>query len=105
MGNPHKNALPRCQLRRLKEVCQQLRREAFGENDDQELLIWIDTICCPVGPKAAKDRALANMKKTYENAACVLVLDSLIQRHNAEDLGVEEMSTAIFASGQVYYNI
>ncbi|KAL9037593.1 MAG: hypothetical protein Q9214_005634, partial [Letrouitia sp. 1 TL-2023] len=101
MGNPHKNALPRCQLRRLKEICQQLRREAFGDNDDQELLIWIDTICCPVGPKAAKDRALANMKKTYENAACVLVLDSLIQRHNADDLGVEEMSTAIFASGQI----
>lgn len=101
LGNPYKNALPRFQLRRLEKICQQLRREAFGDNDDQELLIWIDTLCCPVGPKAAKDRALANMRKVYEDATCVLVLDSLIQRQKANYLGPEEMSTAIFASGQV----
>lgn len=40
---------------------------------------WIDTLCVPVGSKQHRNLAISKMRKTYESAHRVLVLDSWIQ--------------------------
>ena len=99
LGNPFANALPRCQLLFLSEACSRLRAKASNGTDQGELLLWCDTLCCPIGPKDAKDRALSRMRETYESATFVLVLDSSIRVNNSSDLSPEEICTVIFSSG------
>jgi len=37
---------------------------------------WIDTLCVPVFPRSACDAAILAVRKTYEQAKAVLVLDA-----------------------------
>ena len=99
LGNPTENALPRCQLRYLHHLLQHLDLDTNAERPRGDLLLWCDTLCCPVAPKTAKDRALTYMRKTYENATHVLVLDTSLQRYNSVSLSPEEICVRIIASG------
>ena len=97
LGNPHDNALPRCQLdflrRTIKEYYADVLPEEFGG-----VLLWCDTLCCPVQPGKAKDIALARMKQTYLEAARVLVLDASLVIQNFETMDLYEACTRIINS-------
>lgn len=74
LGNPYQNALPKCQLVRLSDMVRRLDGQYSNI-----ILFWIDTICIPPdssGMKQAQDLAIPLMRKTYEEATSVLVLDS-----------------------------
>ena len=70
LGNPHANAIHRCQLSRISKLVRSL-------NQEEPIAFWIDTICCPqsLGPKQA---VILRMREIYEKADNVLILDSLI---------------------------
>lgn len=69
LGNPRSNALPRCQLDRISHLVRELY-------EGEPVGFWMDTICCPASPGAAKKLALARMGATYKDADKVLVLES-----------------------------
>lgn len=99
LGNPYANALPRCQLLRLLSLLQCSNMPRDSGDCDQELLLWCDTLCCPVKPSEAKTRALVQMKRTYQDATMVLVLDASLQLCNSNLLTPEEMCIRICSSG------
>lgn len=96
LGNPISNALPECQINRLWNHVRRVR--ALGERyggptswsfwSSPQELIWIDTLCIPVGPadnamiQEVKSRAINHMAPIYAEAAIVYVLDSELQRIN-----------------------
>ena len=95
LGNPQANSLPRCQLQLLSELLR-----PFSEIEDgREILFWIDTLCCPVGPPEAKTMALNTMKKPYTDATHVLVLDSSLRNVEISCLNPTEVCLRIFTSG------
>ncbi|KAG7005122.1 hypothetical protein G7Y79_00021g049890 [Physcia stellaris] len=82
LGNPTETALPRCQLARVKTFINNLD---FGYVDSStlpnypehasKLLLWCDSLCCPVISPEGKNMALRQMYRTYDKATIVLVLD------------------------------
>lgn len=117
LGNPYANALPRCQLSYIGSIIEdldtiarypailgpdlngkevQVRREQ-GDSGE-ELLLWCDTLCCPVQPEEAKHLALEYMYKTYRGATLVLVLDASLRRYNVETVDIDEVSMTISMS-------
>ncbi|KAI4093483.1 MAG: hypothetical protein LQ344_002896 [Seirophora lacunosa] len=88
LGNPKATALPRCQLSRLKSLVDNLdfnylpwtAASGLLENAS-EMLLWCDTLCCPVQDKEAKKMALQQMYRTYESASVVLVLGRGLTSH------------------------
>ena len=119
LGNPRANALPRCQVSNIgkiitdleiaahsrdieihnvegRDVEQQEKDEEGGK--EEELLLWCDTLCCPVQTEEAKHLALEYMYQTYRNAAHVLVLDASLRRHKFESSDIDELSMRIFTS-------
>ena len=110
LGNPYANALPRCQLSNLEKLIRDLdvaaRPRDAGDDqvkekdvqEDEELLLWCDTLCCPVQPAEAKNLALEKMYRTYLDATYVLVLDASLRRSNFESLDIDEWSTRILTS-------
>ena len=111
LGNPYANALPRCQLLNIGKLIQGLdmdfrardiRDDHVTERDSREtkkeLLLWCDTLCCPVQPKVAKDLALEYMHQTYQDATYVLVLDSSLRHCDINKLGIDEVSMRILTS-------
>ena len=71
LGNPHKNALARCQVAFLHQITDNFHA-AVNPHVAEGILLWCDTVCCPTEPGKAKHIALAEMKK----ASQVLVLDA-----------------------------
>lgn len=109
LGHPYANALPRCQLSDLGKRIQELdiatrsrgaQAHHVKEEDveEGELLLWCDTLCCPVQPTEAKDLALEYMYRTYRYATHVLVLDASLMRCDFESLGIDEVSMRILTS-------
>ena len=99
LGNPFDNALPRCQLQHLKRIIQDLISGSTSGDDSPESLLWIDTLCCPVGPEDAKRRALSEIKRTYEQATYVLVIDSTLQACTSETMDPIEIWASMMLSG------
>ena len=97
LGNPVDNALPRCQLQRLKQLIRTLVSTSNGNEESPEALLWVDTLCCPVAPEGAKKRALTEMKRTYQQATYVLVIESTLQA--SETVTLEEIWARISLSG------
>ncbi|KAF5227144.1 hypothetical protein FAUST_11958, partial [Fusarium austroamericanum] len=93
LGNPHRNALPRCQLVRLSNI---------ALSYPSAPLFWLDTLCVPPDianvPKEQKI-ALELMRKTYEDAEAVVVLDSWIVDAMSEDETDVESLHRIFYCG------
>ncbi|KAG6988574.1 hypothetical protein G7Y79_00071g097450 [Physcia stellaris] len=99
LGNPVDNALPRCQLQRLKQLIRTLVSTSNENEDSPEALLWVDTLCCPVAPEGAKNRALTEMKRTYQQATYVLVIESTLQAFVSETMTLEETCARISVSG------
>ena len=77
IGNPKQNALPSCQILRLKYVSAKSATVWF-----RQPAFWIDTLCIPVAPeyKTARKLAIARLAGTFRQARQVLVLDADLQR-------------------------
>lgn len=108
LGNPRGNSVPACQLSYILERINTLRGSTTLAADpvtraqDAEggpLLIWLDTLCCPVLPRDAHSLALAQMRRTYQDARHVLVLDSDLQIYASDEITVFEALFRVFLSG------
>ena len=99
LGNAKANALPRCQLLRLSRLADRLRVNLDLEKPQVELLLWCDTLCCPVAPGEAKNQVLAQMRNIYERARCVLVLDASLTLYEIGAMSPEETCAQIIFSG------
>lgn len=108
LGNPSKNSLPRCQLSHLLKHVDTLRTSTpfFFDPDtrardveERPLLIWLDTLCCPVSPSEAKGLAIAEMRRTYESSKHVLLLDAGLQLYSRHEISCVEALARVFSSG------
>jgi hypothetical protein len=101
-GNPKRNALPECQLKSIQDKVEALyaapradppttvplfgpwTRHGPRDPHRQPRGFWMDTLCIPVGESEAqvrcKRKAIGQMRKIYEDADRVLVLDDRIQQ-------------------------
>ncbi|KAL9603999.1 MAG: hypothetical protein Q9219_000761 [cf. Caloplaca sp. 3 TL-2023] len=105
LGNVKTNAMRTCQLQYLHSLILRLRKNGDDDLDRRHgsrkiddaiddfrvhfgfprkrmpLLLWIDTLCVPVGSeyKAAYTETLRRMAQIYVTAQCVLVLDPELQ--------------------------
>ena len=98
LGNPFQNSLPRCQLEFLHKTIKEYSVK-LNSGADQDMLLWIDTLCCPVEPGKAKNTALASMKKTYLEATRVLVLDRSLRIHCSKTMDPVEACIRILSAG------
>ena len=95
LGNTESNALPLCQVERIRKMVYTLPRHDFLEEQfgvelganiralgDDSMPFWIDTLCVPVESVSRPVRRLAikEMRKVYQDAANVLVLDRSLQQ-------------------------
>ena len=99
LGNPHNNALPRCQILRLQRLIDGVK-EGSDQDDGQDRgsLFWLDTLCCPAASGSGKTTTLGIMRQIYENASHVLVLDLSLQAYNIEDMCMFEACVRVFSS-------
>jgi len=96
LGNRERNTLHRCQLDYLFS-----RLRAFQismQTADQDLLLWIDTLCCPLEPHDLKVQALAMMQETYKDAEHVLVFDSALEKTDHASLDYLEILARMLTS-------
>ena len=102
LGNPIATALPHCQLLRLKTLIDNLDigdiDGSHSSRDVPEILLWCDTLCCPVVSKEAKSMALRQMYRTYDEASMVLVLDRSLISHRFGGMSVDEACVRIATS-------
>lgn len=102
LGNPTATALPRCQLSRLKTLIDNLDFEyldmSYHPEDAPEMLLWRDTLCCPVESKEAHTMALRQMYRTYDEASVVLVLDRSLISHRVGGMTYDEACVRIATS-------
>ncbi|KAL8789783.1 MAG: hypothetical protein Q9195_006675 [Heterodermia aff. obscurata] len=86
LGNPRKNALRFCQVKRLCRLALRvllLRATAASPlsnsilKSDHSVAFWIDTLCIPVGAsfRTARKQAISQLAMTYTQASAVLVVD------------------------------
>ena len=107
LGNTEANALPLCQVEKIRKTVQTLPKhtvleDTFGRGlsaligqiipgsvDPQPF--WIDTLCVPVESvsKTARRMAISGMQKVYQDAANVLVLDRGLQQTDGEASATE----------------
>jgi hypothetical protein len=90
MGNPRANSMPACQIEHMHT----LASVRFGE----PVPFWIDTLCCPVEPEEATDRAIFLMRQTYADASHVIVVDSWLYRQESATLSDTERMARIALS-------
>ena len=76
LGNPTKNSLPSCQLEKIRKCVTEL-----GLDNDPPF--WIDTLCVPQR-RHGKKLAVSKMKRTYQDAARVMVLDTQLMQTSIE---------------------
>ena len=107
LGNSYANGLRRCQIDRIYKCVVALERSLEG---DQQILIWIDTLCCPVVPadcfekseieaiRSLRKRAIELMRVTYGDAACVLVLDTELEATKLRNMPVLEVAARCILS-------
>lgn len=97
LGNPHSNGLPRCQLSYLWKLVKKLNNVSDPQ-DARELLLWCDTLSCPLRPKEARELALREMYRTYDNATYVLVLEKSLLGYDLETTHLDELWMRILNS-------
>ena len=107
LGNPNQNALPECQVcelvrrvHRLQRVTSKRRGIMNGIDSEQDVLIWIDTFCIPVGEdfQSARRKAIDSMALIYSKASTVLVLDPGLQNVSYHNLGAEQALALVLCS-------
>lgn len=94
-GNPKANTLPSCQISRISNLVNNIYASST-----ESLPFWMDTLCCPVNtePFQARSAAINMMKRTYEEAAVVLVLDEYLESQSVSTLPGEEILMMIHCS-------
>ena len=101
LGNPFHNALPSCQIRRLRDLAIDLcSRFGLGKRKTK-VALWIDTLCIPVAPELKEYRKLAIglLARTYTEAMGVLVLDRELCRFESSEASVLELGIRVMCSG------
>lgn len=92
LGNPHENSLPTCQLLRIQSLVNKLGKDAPDKGDaDVSMPFWMDTLCVPREPKDLRRKAIMRMRKTYENAKHVLVIDKNLCALTSSDMTTLEI--------------
>ncbi|KEY73684.1 hypothetical protein S7711_07730 [Stachybotrys chartarum IBT 7711] len=71
LGNNKENAIPLCQFNRIRKLVSDL----YG---GRPVALWLDTLCFPLKPQEAYNKALVRMKESYEASDKVLVLDGYL---------------------------
>ena len=100
LGNPKANALPSCQILRLKRLSAELVWSSTRRA--RQIAFWIDTLCIPVDPANREFRKLAITKlaNTFRQASQVLVLDADLQRSSSRCSKLE-LATRILCSSWI----
>ncbi|KAL8958620.1 MAG: hypothetical protein Q9193_004357 [Seirophora villosa] len=98
LGNPQANALPQCQLQHLLDLTRPFSVVAKNDEQSRDVLIWLDTLCCPLKPPEARTMALNQMKKPYTDSAFVLVTDSSLYKFRSLGLDAIEKGLLILTS-------
>ncbi|RDL30357.1 Uncharacterized protein BP5553_10235 [Venustampulla echinocandica] len=93
LGNPNANTLPDCQVESIARFVSNLYHPLEGI-----IPFWIDTLCCPVEPYSARAQAISLMRKTYQGADKVLVIDSYLQAQSISLLSTTEILMMIHCS-------
>lgn len=115
LGNPKHNELPMCQLKRLKNILDELRDQNgvlellnMGKMDallrkarNTSLRFWLDTLCVPVDTNLTDIRreAIQKMKDVYNESRQVIVLDEDLQDVSLSKIDSTEMFMRISLSG------
>ncbi|KAF4537847.1 Het domain protein [Lasiodiplodia theobromae] len=72
LGSTSENGLPSCQVIRLSESVASL-------TEGGDTILWMDSLCIPAAESQRK-KAIGTMRKVYQNAAAVLVMDKTIAK-------------------------
>lgn len=99
LGNPEGNSLTCCQLQRVRGLVTSLVKSTVASSDANDVLFWIDSICCPTEPIEARSQAIGMMRKVYEEATAVLVLDAELQSLHHQSMPVLELAARIVNAG------
>ena len=80
LGNANQNKIQLCQMRRLHDALKTVEmyrtRAKKMDRPAGTYLFWIDTLCCPVRDQQARIRTISDMRKIYERADLVVVMDA-----------------------------
>ncbi|KAI1459088.1 hypothetical protein F4805DRAFT_100719 [Annulohypoxylon moriforme] len=90
-GNPHENKTPKCFLSFIKSLLLSL--------PGTPTRFWIDTLCVPLKPYAMRRKAITLLRDTYQRAAIVLVLDSLLMSLDSAHMDAIEIVARITCCG------
>lgn len=75
LGHDHGYGLPRCQLVRIRDAFRRVPRTNLSDSEQsQDMPFWIDTLCIPTQWEIRK-KAIPDIRKVYECAGAVVVLD------------------------------
>lgn len=96
MGNREQNTLHECQVNYLFSRLRDFQNVL--QTTDQDLLFWIDTLCCPLEPLNLKIQALALMRETYQDAEHVLVFDAALENTDHTSLDYLETLARVLTS-------
>jgi hypothetical protein len=96
LGNREQNTLQECQVDYLFSRLRDFQISV--QTTDQDLLLWIDTLCCPLKPLNLKVQALALMQETYKDAEHVLVFDSALENTDHTSLDYLEILARVLTS-------
>lgn len=100
LGNPNGNTLPSCALKWISNTVDRFQFHSDDESEDHDdqqerpfeeasqgkTPFWLDTICVPVSPPEMWTRAMNRLRKPYQDAALVLVLDSYLYTQDTRDI-------------------
>ncbi|KAL8847831.1 MAG: hypothetical protein Q9221_007133 [Calogaya cf. arnoldii] len=124
LGNVNTNSMFCCQIRRLYNLLTTLRDEGDDDYDrnlgtrkfpdafrelrknlgtplpEPPVLLWMDTLCIPVGKEyeKMKDSAIAQMAQIYVEAQCVLVVDPELQKMKHKGHPEEQIFASVLCS-------
>ncbi|KAL9577938.1 MAG: hypothetical protein Q9212_006042 [Teloschistes hypoglaucus] len=124
LGNVEANSMFSCQVRKIYDLLRTIQengdddldrdrgpRKLQGSKRDVKevlgipirrppVLLWIDTLCVPVGQQhvAMRQKAIAQMAQIYVQAQCVLVLDPELPNIGFEGLPREQIFASVLCS-------
>lgn len=91
LANASCNALPKCQLDRICTYVNSI--------EGSPSYVWIDTLCVPRQPFALRRAAIQGIRRVYEEASSVLVLDEELMACQLRRLSLEAKLMLINLSG------
>jgi hypothetical protein len=91
LGNAVGNSLPACQVKRIMSI--------ISPHSDPPHLFWLDTFCVPREPLSLRVQAVNNIRRIYEQAQRVLILDEELLHTTLDDFPTVEVLMRIVLSG------